>query len=45
MTLEPGDLIFTGTPPGVGQLKNGDEVLVEIEGLGALKNFVKAENR
>jgi 2-keto-4-pentenoate hydratase/2-oxohepta-3-ene-1,7-dioic acid hydratase in catechol pathway len=26
-------------------LKNGDEVLVEIEGLGALKNFVKAENR
>jgi len=45
MTLEPGDLIFTGTPPGVGQLKNNDEVLVEIEGLGALKNFVKAENR
>lgn len=45
MTLEPGDLIFTGTPPGVGELKSGDEVVVEIEGLGALKNSVKAENR
>ena len=40
MTLEPGDLIFTGTPAGVGELKNGDEVVVEIEGLGALKNPV-----
>jgi 2-keto-4-pentenoate hydratase/2-oxohepta-3-ene-1,7-dioic acid hydratase in catechol pathway len=45
MTLEPGDLIFTGTPAGVGQLKHGDEVLVEIEGLGALKNSVGTENR
>ena len=45
MTLEPGDLIFTGTPAGVGELKNGDEVLVEIEGLGVLKNPVKAESR
>ncbi|HET9589588.1 MAG TPA: fumarylacetoacetate hydrolase family protein [Anaerolineales bacterium] len=43
MTLEPGDLIFTGTPAGVGELKNGDEVVVEIEGLGALKNPVSAE--
>lgn len=42
MTLEPGDLIFTGTPAGVGELKNGDEVVVEIEGLGALRNPVKA---
>ncbi|MFN8412957.1 MAG: fumarylacetoacetate hydrolase family protein [Anaerolineales bacterium] len=42
MTLEPGDIIFTGTPAGVGELKNGDEVLVEIEGLGVLKNSVKA---
>ncbi len=42
MTLEPGDLIFTGTPAGVGELKNGDEVVVEIEGLGVLKNPVKA---
>jgi 2-keto-4-pentenoate hydratase/2-oxohepta-3-ene-1,7-dioic acid hydratase in catechol pathway len=45
MTLEPGDLIFTGTPAGVGELKNGDEVVVEIEGLGALKNQVRAENK
>ena len=44
MTLEPGDLIFTGTPSGVGELKNGDEVEVEIEGLGALKNPVQAES-
>jgi 2-keto-4-pentenoate hydratase/2-oxohepta-3-ene-1,7-dioic acid hydratase in catechol pathway len=43
MTLEPGDLIFTGTPAGVGELKNGDEVVVEIEGLGVLKNSVRAE--
>lgn len=45
MTLEPGDLIFTGTPAGVGELKDGDEVSVEIEGLGIIKNKVKAENR
>lgn len=43
MTLEPGDLIFTGTPSGVGELKNGDEVVVEIEGLGVLKNTVRKE--
>lgn len=42
MTLEPGDLIFTGTPAGVGELKNGDVVDVEIEGLGKLSNPVKA---
>ena len=41
MTLEPGDLIFTGTPSGVGELKNGDRVDVEIEGLGNLSNPVK----
>jgi 2-keto-4-pentenoate hydratase/2-oxohepta-3-ene-1,7-dioic acid hydratase in catechol pathway len=45
MTLEPGDLIFTGTPAGVGPLKDGDEVVVEIEGLGALANPVRAETR
>ena len=45
MTLEPGDLIFTGTPAGVGELKDGDEVSVEIEGLGLIKNKVKAEHR
>ena len=40
MTLEPGDVIATGTPPGVGQLHKGDLVEVEIEGLGILKNSV-----
>ena len=45
MTLEPGDLIFTGTPAGVGELKDGDEVSVEIEGLGIIKNKVKAEKQ
>jgi 2-keto-4-pentenoate hydratase/2-oxohepta-3-ene-1,7-dioic acid hydratase in catechol pathway len=42
MTLEPGDLIFTGTPAGVGPLKPGDVVEVEIEGLGKLSNPVAA---
>jgi 2-keto-4-pentenoate hydratase/2-oxohepta-3-ene-1,7-dioic acid hydratase in catechol pathway len=42
MTLEPGDLIFTGTPAGVGPLKPGDTVVVEIEGLGRLSNPVVA---
>ena len=45
MTLNPGDLIFTGTPAGVGELKDGDEVSVEIEGLGVIKNKVKAVNQ
>jgi 2-keto-4-pentenoate hydratase/2-oxohepta-3-ene-1,7-dioic acid hydratase in catechol pathway len=40
MTLEPGDVIATGTPPGVGPLKKGDWVEVEIEGIGILKNSV-----
>ena len=43
MTLEPGDILFTGTPAGVGALKDGDEVVVEIEGLGTLSNPVKKE--
>jgi 2-keto-4-pentenoate hydratase/2-oxohepta-3-ene-1,7-dioic acid hydratase in catechol pathway len=43
MTLEAGDLIFTGTPSGVGPLKDGDTVVVEIEGLGVLENAVKAK--
>ena len=45
MTLEPDDLIFTGTPSGVGLLKDGDDVSVEIEGLGEIRNKVQAENR
>jgi 2-keto-4-pentenoate hydratase/2-oxohepta-3-ene-1,7-dioic acid hydratase in catechol pathway len=44
MTLEPGDLIFTGTPAGVGPLKPGDTVEVEIEGLGKLSNPVAAQS-
>ena len=40
MTLLPGDLIATGTPSGIGPLKKGDVVEVEVEGIGILKNFV-----
>ena len=50
VTLEPGDVIATGTPPGVGfartppvYLKPGDVVEVEVEGLGVLSNPVEAE--
>jgi 2-keto-4-pentenoate hydratase/2-oxohepta-3-ene-1,7-dioic acid hydratase in catechol pathway len=43
MTLEPGDVISTGTPSGVGPLVNGDTVTVSIEGIGALTNTVAAE--
>jgi len=40
MTLLPGDVIITGTPPGVGSMNIGDIVEVEIEGIGILKNKV-----
>jgi 2-keto-4-pentenoate hydratase/2-oxohepta-3-ene-1,7-dioic acid hydratase in catechol pathway len=43
MTLEPGDVILTGTPAGVGPLTPGDEVTVEIEGVGTLSNPVRTE--
>ncbi len=50
ITLEPGDLLLTGTPGGVGEFRNppvylrdGDEVTVEIEGVGTLTNPVRAE--
>lgn len=43
MTLEPGDLILTGTPSGVGPVQPGDVMTVEIEGLGSLSNPVVAE--
>jgi 5-oxopent-3-ene-1,2,5-tricarboxylate decarboxylase/2-hydroxyhepta-2,4-diene-1,7-dioate isomerase len=43
MTLEPGDIIFTGTPVGIGPLVAGDEVVIEIEGLGKLVNPVVGE--
>lgn len=42
MTLEPGDLIATGTPAGVGPLRAGDRVSVEISGVGRLENTVSA---
>ncbi len=42
-TLEPGDIIITGTPSGVGQLAPGDVVEVEIEQIGTLRNPVRAE--
>jgi len=41
MTLEPGDVILTGTPEGVSPLLPGDQVTVEIEGIGALQNQVE----
>jgi 2-keto-4-pentenoate hydratase/2-oxohepta-3-ene-1,7-dioic acid hydratase in catechol pathway len=48
MTLEPGDIVSTGTPPGVGFarkppifLQHGDEVVVKVEGLGELRNPVR----
>jgi 2-keto-4-pentenoate hydratase/2-oxohepta-3-ene-1,7-dioic acid hydratase in catechol pathway len=45
MTLYPGDVIATGTPPGVGPLRVGDEVTVEVGGIGALTNRVVAPAR
>lgn len=42
MTLEPGDLLPTGTPAGVGPMQAGDMVQVAIEGLGVLRNPVAA---
>jgi 2-keto-4-pentenoate hydratase/2-oxohepta-3-ene-1,7-dioic acid hydratase in catechol pathway len=42
MTLLPGDMIMTGTPAGVGPLKAGDVVEVEVEGIGVLRNPVIA---
>jgi 2-keto-4-pentenoate hydratase/2-oxohepta-3-ene-1,7-dioic acid hydratase in catechol pathway len=40
MTLDPGDVLLTGTPAGVGKLEAGDTVQVEIEGIGILENPV-----
>jgi 2-keto-4-pentenoate hydratase/2-oxohepta-3-ene-1,7-dioic acid hydratase in catechol pathway len=44
MTLQRGDLIMLGTPPGVGELHPGDEVEVEIDGVGYLRNTVRMES-
>jgi len=43
MTLEPGDVVTTGTPAGVGPIRAGDTVEVEVEGVGVLRNGVRAE--
>jgi 2-keto-4-pentenoate hydratase/2-oxohepta-3-ene-1,7-dioic acid hydratase in catechol pathway len=43
MTLEPGDLLLTGTPAGVGALNDGDVLVTSIEGIGELRNPVRAE--
>ena len=50
MTLEPGDIFFTGTPSGVGfarnppvWMKNGDVCEVEIQGIGTLRNPIADE--
>jgi 2-keto-4-pentenoate hydratase/2-oxohepta-3-ene-1,7-dioic acid hydratase in catechol pathway len=43
MTLEPGDVFSTGTPAGVGPIKAGDVVEVEVESVGVLRNEVRAE--
>ena len=45
MTLEPGDLVATGTPAGVGPLRDGDVVEVEIPGVGILSNPVRDGTR
>ncbi|WP_456434063.1 fumarylacetoacetate hydrolase family protein [Thermosulfuriphilus sp.] len=41
MTLLPGDVIATGTPPGIGPMQPGDEIEIRIEGIGSLRNYVK----
>ncbi|HET8758656.1 MAG TPA: fumarylacetoacetate hydrolase family protein [Solirubrobacteraceae bacterium] len=43
MTLEPGDVISTGTPPGVGPLEVGDAVEVTVDGIGTLRNVIVTE--
>ncbi len=45
VTLEPGDVIITGTPAGVGPVVPGDVMEIEIEGIGVLRNPVIAEAR
>ena len=42
MTLEPGDVILTGTPEGVGPMKSGDTIEIEVGGVGVLSNPVRA---
>jgi 2-keto-4-pentenoate hydratase/2-oxohepta-3-ene-1,7-dioic acid hydratase in catechol pathway len=42
MTLLPCDILLTGTPEGVGTLSDGDVVEIEVEGVGVLRNEVRA---
>ncbi len=41
MTLYPGDIIATGTPQGIGAMQRGDEIIIRIEGLDDLMNYIK----
>ncbi|WP_222918800.1 fumarylacetoacetate hydrolase family protein [Natrinema sp. SYSU A 869] len=41
LTLEPGDVIATGTPEGVGPLSDGDEIEIEVEGVGTLEHSIR----
>lgn len=43
MTLEPYDVLLTGTPKGISQVRPGDVMRLEIEGLGALENPIEEE--
>ena len=45
MTLEPGDVVLTGTPAGVGPLADGDALEVEVSGVGTLETPVEAWRR
>jgi len=44
MTLLPGDIVTTGTPKGIAPLQPGDTVVVEIEGIGCLRNKVQPDS-
>lgn len=43
MTLQPGDMIATGTPKGLSDVKPGDEVVVEVEGVARLVNRIVSQ--
>ena len=45
MTLLPGDIITTGTPSGIGPMKPGDTIEIEVEGIGVLRNRVVEDNQ
>jgi 5-oxopent-3-ene-1,2,5-tricarboxylate decarboxylase / 2-hydroxyhepta-2,4-diene-1,7-dioate isomerase len=44
MTLQPGDMISTGTPKGLSDVQPGDEVVIEIEQVGSLTNYIISED-